>query len=427
MPNQLSIEFYISPLREPCVCRDARAAAFVGMTIATALHAFRYSIVVLILAACLFVEQRAPAQAQHAGAEEMSVVGEGRAAYTGDVVAAEEEALWDAKRDAVEQAAGIFVRSHQVGRDFTIERDQIESRSEGFIRHWERIDGSRRIESIASLKGGIDAPVRILHIRIRAQVALLPVIRHLADIADVYKDLERPRLRLTILSDKKYADLAGRTRAALTAALVAEGFEIAASGPAEVELRGSLDIVPTVHLGDADSTPYGIGDSIAGCRAALSLQAISIASEDTLLSVKTESGGGSFASDAEAAQEAASGVAETLLQEHETAFIPRLLVRWVHERQEGHTIVIKAHGLKAPQQNALREAVRGTRGFREFTADTAVHAVLTLRFVTAADTRTLRRWLTDRPAREGGPFLLHSERGPVILCTGTRSVHSASR
>ncbi len=428
MPNHRPAQSNITLRREPCVSRTGSAETIVGWAIIrtteVSMCALRSIIVLLVLAICLPVAPLAGAQERVAAAEEMTVVGEGRAAFTGDVVASEEEAIWDAKRDAVEQAAGVFLRSHQFGHDFTIERDQIEGRSEGFIRRWKRIEGSRRIESIASQNDGIHSPARILHIRIRARIALLPVVKRLADIADVYKDLERPRLRLTILSEKKNNELAGRTRSALSVALVAEGFEIADSGPAEVELRGRLDIVPTVHLGDRASTPYGIGESMAGCRAVLLLEAVSIASEDTLLSIKSDSGGGSFASDIEAAQEAASGAAETLLRDHRSDIIQRLLVRWVHERQEGHTVVIKATGLTIPQQNALREAIRSTRGFHEFTADTSARTALSLRYVTSADTRTIRRWLSNRPAREGGPLVLHNDRGPIIICSASRTTRS---
>ena len=42
--------------------------------------------------------------------EELEIVGEGAAAISKDLAAVEEEAIWDAKRNAVEQAAGIFLR-----------------------------------------------------------------------------------------------------------------------------------------------------------------------------------------------------------------------------------------------------------------------------------------------------------------------------
>src|SRR5262249_34905428 len=57
------------------------------------------------------------ARAQEAS-DELAVIGEGAAAVGDDVAAAEEEAVWDAKRNAVEQAAGIFLKARTIGRDF---------------------------------------------------------------------------------------------------------------------------------------------------------------------------------------------------------------------------------------------------------------------------------------------------------------------
>src|SRR5262245_34919853 len=78
--------------------------------------------------------------------DELAVIGEGVAAVGDDVASAEEEAIWDAKRNAVEQAAGIFLKARTIGRDFTLAEDEVRSRSEGFVRRWEVVPGSRRVE-----------------------------------------------------------------------------------------------------------------------------------------------------------------------------------------------------------------------------------------------------------------------------------------
>src|SRR5690348_13143002 len=75
---------------------------------------------------------------QDSNQEQIEIVAEGMAALNGDVAAAEEEAVWDAKRNAVEQAAGILVRSRSVGRDFTLDEDEIQGSTQGFIRSWQK-------------------------------------------------------------------------------------------------------------------------------------------------------------------------------------------------------------------------------------------------------------------------------------------------
>src|SRR5438128_2206313 len=80
--------------------------------------------------------------------ETVVVVGEGMAVLNDDPTAAEEEAVWDAKRNAVEQAAGLFVRSYLSGRDFQLEENEIRGRSDGFIKQWEIVPNSRRVEPI---------------------------------------------------------------------------------------------------------------------------------------------------------------------------------------------------------------------------------------------------------------------------------------
>src|SRR5689334_21276129 len=79
-------------------------------------------------------------------ADEMTVTAEGMAVLDDDIAAAEDEATWDAKRNAVEQVAGVFLRARSVGRDFSLEEDEIRSRTDGFVRHWERVPNSRRVE-----------------------------------------------------------------------------------------------------------------------------------------------------------------------------------------------------------------------------------------------------------------------------------------
>jgi hypothetical protein len=335
-----------------------------------------------------------------------------------DITAAEEEAVWDAKRNAVEQAVGVVLRSHTVGRDHLLQRDDIDTRAQGFVRNWEKVPGSRRIER---LEHG-----SILHIQVRATVALMPMIHSLRDIADVYKDLERPRLRVQVTAAGKStpAAMARSAQDALVAALQEQGFQLAESGPAEVVLAGRLEVTQTVHLGDHDA-PYGIGESVAVGKAHLTLQAVSTASEDVLFTADAIGSGRSFTGDQDACAEAAADVADVLLQTSAQRFVDRLLVRWAHERQEGHTLCIQVTGLDSGARGALRQEIRAMRGFLQLISETGDREHFTLRFLTRLETAAVRRRLaalrldTPRPVS----LTVLNDRGPTILC----AVHAPPR
>ncbi len=353
----------------------------------------------------------ASGQTPQTDGDDVVIIAEGMAPLNDDLTAAEEEAVWDAKRNAVEQAVGVVLRTHTVGRDQMLQRDDIEARAQGFVRRWETVPGSRRIEKVE--RG------RILHIQVRATVALLSMIHNLSDIADVYKDLERPRLRVEITGAGKSAAWTQAAQEALTSSLQAQGFEMASSGPAEVVLNGRLEVVPTIHLGD-HSAPYGVGDYVGACKATLALQAVSTASEDVLFTTSVVGHGRSFHSDQDACSEAVADVAEELVKASQSQFVDHLLVRWAHERQEGHTVVVKVSGLDDAERGQLRQALRAMRGFMQFTDAADEHNRDTFRFITRLDTQSVRRRLAalhlGQSATHGVSLAVLNERGPIILC-----------
>lgn len=338
------------------------------------------------------------ARAQETPPDALVVVAEGMAPLNSDPTAAEEEALWDAKRNAVEQAAGLFLKARTVGRDFTIEEDEIRAKTGGFVRSWERVPDSRRIETIDG--------ARILRIKVRAVVALLPVVRKLADMADVYNDLERPRIKVEITGD----DRSRRAANTLIAALKADGFEVASDGQAEVTLAGRLETIPILKFGDP-SGPKGLGELIATCRARLTVRLLSAASEEVLLASEAEGIGRSFVGDADAASDAVSEAASVLLTQKDRQFTTRLLARWVQERQEGYVAALRVTGLTAAARERLKTELGEMRGFRKFVGERVTTQNCELRFLTRLDTRSLRRRLATLSLK------VENERGPLILCS----------
>jgi hypothetical protein len=340
--------------------------------------------------------------AQEKGPDEITVVGEGMAALQDDPGAAEEEAVWEAKRNAVEQAVGVFLRARSVGRDLELLEDEIQSRTEGFVRKWEIVPGSRTEEPT-----GVG---RILRLKVRATVALLPIIRSLADIADVYDDLERPRIRIEIEGDAPSRCVQN----VLLAALKAQQFDLAESGPAEIVLQGHLETVPEVRYGDPNS-PFGVGEELATCHARLTARFVSTASEEVLLAMQSEGDGQSFQSDAEALANAGEETAHNLFAENAALLTQNLLVRWARERQEGHVIAVQTTGLQAHDRAQLREQVCQMRGFLKIVAETGDRTHYTLRFRTRQDTRAVRRRLSALRL-DHTTLTVENQRGPLILC-----------
>lgn len=356
----------------------------------------------LVLLIIFLLTQVGSVRADSSASETLTVVAEGVAALDSDPAGAEEEAIWDAKRNAVEKVAGVFLRARSVGRDFEIEESEIRSEARGFVKTWERIPGSERIEKIGNGK--------ILRLEVRATVALLPVIRHLSDIRDVYDDLERPRIRVEIAGDS----FAQRAQAALLAAIRAQGFETSTSESAEIVLTGKMEIVPTLKLGEKGS-PHGIGEMVAACRSRLTLRVVSTASEEILFSSQAEGVGHSFASDVDARSEAVADAARQLLENDEKIFTQRLLVRWAKERQEGHVVALKVMGLDARGRALLQEQLKAMRGFVRFTSIAGDSKRIMLRFYTRLDTRGIRRRLSALTLYKMA-LTVQNDRGPFILC-----------
>ena len=346
--------------------------------------------------------------------EEITVTGEGVAAFNGDVAAAQEEAVWDAKRNAVEQAVGVFVKSKTIGRDSLLEEDEVQGRTQGFVRKWEIVEGSRRIENVPGAAKG-----RLLHIQVQATVALLPLIRRLSDMEDVYKDLERPRIRVFVSAKPNAAEAARNLETTLVAAMRQQGFEVASDGASEIELRAALTLVPTIRIGDKNA-PYGVGDAVAACRAQVTMQAISTTSEESLFLIRQEASGRSFQSNEDAAAEAGREAGNALLAAQEQQFVPHLLARWARERQEGHVVVIHAQGLNPHQRSLLHQFLADMRGFRRFTEDTQNNpdkkGKTSFRILTRRDTRSIRRDLAALPL-DGDALAVRDEPGPQIVCT----------
>ena len=368
----------------------------------------RICILILALLGCVCSLSRA----EDAPLPACIVIGEGIALLGDDPIVSQEEAIWEAKRDAVEQAFGQKIRARQFGRDHALEESEVWSSAEGFVQHWELIPGSRHI---ITLNG---SPV--VSLKIRATVAPLTSIHRLSDLADVYSDMARPRIRVQVEGESPTHTIAN----SLIAGLRSQGFEIATDERADITLACHLTLTPTIHLGDSH-TPYGIGNSLASCRSQISARLISHASQEVLLFAHSEGAGQSFQSDTEAAARAAGNAGDRLLSDNEALFVNNLLLRWAEERIEGYVACIQVSGLDSHRSDLLLDQIRNQRGFRRTLEETHKDTVLTLRFLTRSDFRALRQRLRELNL-DGVTLRIQPESGATIVCTANRAPRPAT-
>lgn len=339
------------------------------------------------------------------GKEEIEVVAEGIATLGTDPAGAEEEAIWEAKRNAVEQAAGLFIKAQAVGHDFQLSSDEIRTRSEGYIRQWERIPNTRKIETVGN--------GRLLRIKIRAKVALLPLLLHLEAIKEVWEDMERPRLFVQTPPTLE------TQRLHLRQFLEEQGFAIADSpASAAIVLRLTGVTSPLIKWRDTNA-PYGVGGEIATQRASLTLELASIASEETLLTKSQQATGSSFHSDGEASSDACQEALQSLLDTESKRITQMLLLRWVHERQEGYIVALCIKNLPKKARESLRLMLENMRGFRAFISENSTTEGYTLRFSTRLAVRDIRRRLSEFRHSDFA-LLVRDESGAIIHCAAVR-------
>ncbi len=345
--------------------------------------------------------------AQAPSREAITLISEGFAVLGTDRARAEEEAILDAKRNAIEKAAGVFLKTKGVGRNYSLEEDTIQTTARGFLKSWKRLPGSEQIQHVGE-KG------EILQLQIRAEVLLLPLLQKLQDIREAYDDLERPRIRVHFTGDTPE----GAAKSALVTALKTEGFEVS-EGSAEIVFEGSLESQPTVKLGDR-SSPQGIGESIAACRSTLRLSVLSEASEEMIFSVRLEAAGSSFQSNEEAKHHAIEEAGSALLAQNKGQMLQRLLLHCAAERQEGHAVALQIQGLDEIHLDLLEKELTEWRGFRRILGSSSTATKSTLRVLTLLSNREFRRRLTE--LKLGSVTLnVPDQRGTAIRCSAKNS------
>jgi len=137
----------------------------------------------------------------------------GVATVTDDAAQTERDAVLDAQRNAVEQAAGVLLQSETVVEQFELIRDSIRTKATGYLAKYEVLQ-----------RETVDGALRVT---IRATVKLAPVASDLLEIEDAATRMGRPRL--LVLFDESAPGKAAASRPGAREAerlLLAKGFEL---------------------------------------------------------------------------------------------------------------------------------------------------------------------------------------------------------
>jgi len=317
------------------------------------------------------------------GEVEFTVTAEGIAAVVDDLGRAEDEALADAKRNAVEQAIGVFVKSEALGRNYELVEETILTRSEGYITWWEKVEGSRRVEKIEQHE--------LLRIKIRAKVGLVKLIDDMSDIEEVYNSIQRPRV-MVLITEENLGLPCGETPATLSVVRtlqdrrfdvvdpeVTEQIKRRESARAIIE-RGDTQAAVRLALeqgaeilvlGKAKSSksdvPYGLDKSVKCCSARLDARIVYADTGQNLFTPKPSEGhAASFVSHEDAGLKALEDAGSRLISADAQRFAAQVLARWAREVQNGRVLRVIAENLSYDEFIALKKALREFRGYVGF-------------------------------------------------------------
>ncbi len=256
---------------------------------------------------------------------DVEVIASGMAPTGPDRAAAIDEAVLDAKRNAVEQAVGVLVDAEALAQDYEVIWDSIRTRSQGYIKRWELL-GEPEWDTRAGL----------VKVRIRAVVGTAEAVKDLWQIPEVYNALERPRVGVKLVGAGT-SQSEPLSTAALAHALRVRGFDVSDSTASlpEVLVVGTVRTEMTIRLGDPN-TPYKVGERVGVCKAFAEVRVVWADSGATIVPpLRWESAGFSFASNEEARQEALRKVGADLVEESGGALAQKLIGAWMAQLQNG--------------------------------------------------------------------------------------------
>ncbi|MCX6345708.1 MAG: hypothetical protein NT018_11655 [Armatimonadetes bacterium] len=317
---------------------------------------------------------------------EMLVIAEGSAAVVnGDIAKADDEAISDAKRNAVEKALGVFVKSDTIGSDYQVAEDTILTRSEGYISEWNKIPDSRKIETIEGHE--------LLTIKINAKVRLVNLIDDAANIEPIYNAVLRPKVMVLIIDeiDGKKSDGVGTSATAIMRGLQKRGFDVVdpevingilkkqstSSSITQGSLKSASELAVNqgaeiLLLGTARASDGPTDDTgnITCANAVIDARLVYADTAQLLFTPKLVKGRGvAFSDNAEARTRALNDAGNRFMASDDPSFTSQLLATWAIEVQSGRVYRIVANKIDFKDMNLLKKALIDLRGHVQFVGD----------------------------------------------------------
>ena len=300
------------------------------------------AILALALAGGLLAQEQPEIKIEASG---MAAIGSSRAASI-------EEAVLDAKRNAVEQALGVLVNAEALAQNYEVVWETIRTRSQGYVKHWELLG-----EPEWDTRNGL------VKVRIRATVSAIDAVKAVWEVPEVYLALERPRVGVKLLTgDTRQPE--PTSTATCAQALQARGFEVTngSSDRAEVLIIGTVRTETGIRLGDKDA-PYGLGEVIATQKAYADVRVVWADTGAVLVPpLRWEARGFSFNSNEEARQEALQTLGRELVEESKAALAQKVLAALISQLHNGLRVRLVVRGVDYRTLSQFSDKLRAIRG-----------------------------------------------------------------
>jgi hypothetical protein len=266
-------------------------------------------------------------------ADDTGIVAEGESALS------YADALRQAQRSAVEQVAGVFIRSETEVQNFAINKDKVLSRAEGYITQFSYLDKK--------------ASEGLFRVRIRATVSRDKIKDDLVALKILLESLERPRLMVLIEEASVGFDSKGMCIAEteIVSLLKAKGFDLVdepqrAAAREKDKARQALagDVKAATYLGTLFGAQYVIlgksvvqdagevmpGAKLRSLQATLQAKIVNVQTGDLLGSV-VKSGVASHISTVTGASHACRKAAEKAVEEYIVDAITTSFQDYLHQ------------------------------------------------------------------------------------------------
>lgn len=342
----------------------------------------------LVLSSCVIYAQE---EKSNSGDVDISVIAEGSGAVVdGDMAKAKDDALADAKKNAVEQGVGVFVSAKSLGEDYVEVERTILTRSDGYITSWSVVEGSQKVEKFEG--------AQLLSIKIKAKIGLLNLIADLSDMEEVYNSMKRPKVMVLIneknmgkkpeelpasavsimssLQDRKFDVVDPEVIKELiqqqSTRVALETGDTKAAGVIAMKKGAQILVLGTASAKAVDLSDIA-GDDVKSASALLSVRIVYADTGEVLyVTPKSVQGRGISVSDEEEAGTKALEDAGSKLISNDTArFTTQILARWTKESHQGRVFRLVVHKVKDSEFESIKTAVTKFRGFANFIGDSS--------------------------------------------------------